>query len=74
MLVLSCGGSNDIILAFFQVELGLENVGLTSPKGYNVTDVFGEKFLGHLKPGDKITAMVNPTGIFLGLAEFIPGH
>ena len=61
-------------LRYFQVQLDLETVGLTSPYGYNVTDVFGGKSLGQLKPRDKIKTMVNPTGIFLGLAEFVPGY
>lgn len=54
-----------------KVEVPAEDLGLIDPNGYNVTDVFGEKFLGLYKPSDNITMIVNPSGAFLGLAEIV---
>lgn len=54
-----------------QVSFSISKLGGVSSAGYNVTDVFTGQALGMFKPQDQVTALVNPTGIFLGLATFI---
>lgn len=46
----------------------LQSLGLTSEKGYNVTEVFDSHSLGIFKATDKLVVNVNPTGVFFGKA------
>ncbi|XP_052791458.1 alpha-N-acetylgalactosaminidase-like isoform X1 [Mya arenaria] len=54
-----------------KVSYPLNKLGAMSPQGYNVTDGFTGKLIGTYKSKDKVTVMVNPTGIFLGVANFL---
>jgi len=51
-----------------KVSAKLSDLGLNSASGYNVTEVFDDKFIGTFKPNDSLTVVVNPSGVFFGKA------
>lgn len=51
-----------------KISTSLKSLGLTSAQGYNVTEVFDGKQLGKFKPDDSVSAVVNPSGIFIATA------
>ena len=57
---------------FFQVNMPLSSLGLTAPQGYNVTEAFTGKQIGVLKPVDSLNVTVNPSGVYMGIADYIP--
>lgn len=46
----------------------LKDIGLSHPKGYNLTEVFDGSHLGLFKPSENFTCYVNPSGIVLARA------
>lgn len=54
-----------------RVTLIFGNMGLDNASGYNVTEVFDNKYIGIFKPSDKLTVSVNPSGVFFGKAVAI---
>lgn len=46
----------------------LESLGLNNTSGYQVTEAFDNKEIGHLLPNDTLKLSVNPTGIQIVLA------
>ena len=54
---------------YFQLNIKIGDIGLTNPAGYDITDVFQKKYIGHLKPSDTLNVAVNPSGVFFGLAK-----
>lgn len=46
---------------------GFEN----APKGFNITDIFRNKSMGYYDAKDNITVVVNPTGVFFGIATAV---
>lgn len=49
-------------------SIGLSDLGLSSPQGYNVSEVFDSKYMGVFKTTDRLRVDVNPTGVFFGKA------
>jgi hypothetical protein len=47
------------------VSFPLAALGLTAPRGYNLTEVFDGVNLGHYLPAQNFTYVVNPSGIYL---------
>ena len=56
-----------------RVTVMFSDLGLHGPNGYNVTEVFDNKFIGIFKPMQKLTVTVNPSGVFFGKAVVISG-
>lgn len=56
----------------YRVSWALKDVGLTSPSGYNFTEVFDGQHLGYFKPNENFTCRVNPSGLFLIRATKLP--
>lgn len=50
------------------VSAKLSDLGLNNAAGYNITEVFDDKFVGTFKPTDALTVVVNPSGVFFGKA------
>jgi len=53
-----------------QVAMKMSDLGFTQNQGYNVTEGFTGKFIGVLRPNDLIKAVVNPSGVWFGIAYF----
>ena len=51
-----------------KVSVKLSDLGLNNAAGYNVTEVFDDKFIGPFKPDDALVVVVNPSGVFFGKA------
>jgi len=51
-----------------KVSAKLSDLGLNNATGYNITEVFDDKFVGTFKPDDALTVVVNPSGVFFGKA------
>ena len=51
-----------------KVSIKLSDLGLNNAAGYNVTEVFDDKFVGIFKPDDALVVVVNPSGVFFGKA------
>jgi len=47
------------------VTIQLSAIELTAPHGYNITEVFDNVYVGHMKPNQNLTFFVNPSGIRL---------
>lgn len=56
----------------YRVSWNLRTLGLTSPAGYNFTEVFDGQHLGYFKPSDNFTCRVNPSGLYLIRATKLP--
>ena len=48
-----------------KVSVKLSDMGLTDPRGYSLSEVFDGGHIADLKPSDRFTCKVNPTGIVL---------
>jgi len=53
------------------VTVKLSDVGMQSPAGYNVTEVFDGVYIGIRKPTDTLKVSVNPTGVFFAKATLL---
>jgi len=51
-----------------KVTLRFSHLGFSSASGYNVTEVFDDKYIGVFKPQNVLSVMVNPSGVFFGKA------
>lgn len=51
-----------------KVTVVLSSVFPTNANGYNVTEVFDGTFMGTFKPASPFTTMINPNGVFFGVA------
>jgi len=51
-----------------RVTVKLSDLGMHSPAGYHVSEVFDGVSLGVMKPSDVLNVSVNPTGVFFGKA------
>ena len=48
-----------------KVKVKMSELGLVSPAGYDVTEVFDGRHLGHYGPTDVFVCDVDPTGVYL---------
>ena len=51
-----------------RIQVSLNNFGLNGSK-YNVTEVFDGKPMGTFTLQDKITLLINPSGVFFAVAQ-----
>jgi len=51
-----------------KVTFRLNHLGFDNTSGYNVTEVFDNKYIGVFKPENALSVMVNPSGVFFGKA------
>jgi alpha-N-acetylgalactosaminidase len=50
------------------VTVSFVDIGLNSASGYNVTEVFDNKYIGVFKSSQQLTVSVNPSGVFFAKA------
>jgi hypothetical protein len=53
------------------VTVSFADIGLNSAGGYNVTEVFDNKYIGVFKSSQQLTVSVNPSGVFFAKAVAI---
>ena len=51
-----------------RIQVSLSNFGLNGSK-YNVTEVFDGKLVGTFALDDKMTLLINPSGVFFAVAQ-----
>ena len=51
-----------------RLQVSLSNFGLNAGK-YNVTEVFDGTAIGTFGPDDKMTLLINPSGVFFAVAQ-----
>jgi len=51
-----------------KVTFMLSHIGLDNASGYNITEVFDDRYVGIFKPQSVFSVMVNPTGVYFGKA------
>lgn len=56
-----------------KMSVVLSDFGLHNLSGYNVTEVFDGIHMGLLKPSDRLTVEVNPSGVFFAKAVIVTG-